>query len=130
MFLDVTSLGKNRVRGVFPVFIPSVEDAMGMFKYNQETLKNLTISDTSTLNPLVDVESAREVHMNKDASRRGHVKSLYPGVSFELRQLACGFELVQPGSEIPVTEMPLPEILEIIRNEVDPKGVFTGIPGM
>lgn len=43
MFLDVPSLGKNRVRGVFPVFIPSVEDTMGKFKYNQEALKNLTL---------------------------------------------------------------------------------------
>ncbi len=63
-------------------------------------------------------------------SRRMRVKSLHPGVSFELCQLATGFELLRPEGEIPVTEMPSHEILEIIRNDVDPNGVFTSIPGM
>ncbi len=63
-------------------------------------------------------------------TKRMRVKSLHPGVSFDLCQLACGFELLKPEGEIPVTEVPSKEILEIIRNEVDPRGVFTSIPGM
>lgn len=58
------------------------------------------------------------------------VKSLHEGVSFELCQLACGFELLRPEGEIPVTEKPSPEIIDILRRDVDPQGVFTSIPGL
>jgi len=63
-------------------------------------------------------------------SRRMRVKSLNPGISFELCQAATGFELLRPEGEIPATEVPSDEILGIIRNDVDPNGVFTSIPGM
>jgi len=63
-------------------------------------------------------------------TKRMRVKTLQPGVEFELCQAACGFELLKPEGDIPVTEMPDKEILDIIRNEVDPRGVFTSIPGM
>jgi len=58
-------------------------------------------------------------------SHRMRVKSLHPGVTFELAQKFTGFELLKPEGEIPVTPTPPPHILEILRNEVDPRGVFT-----
>ncbi len=63
-------------------------------------------------------------------SKRMRVKSLHPGVSFELLQMATGFELLKPEGDIPTTPTPSPEVLEIIRRDVDPRGVFTSIPGM
>jgi len=58
------------------------------------------------------------------------VQSLQPGVNFELAQLCTGFELLRPEGEIPVTPAPSPEVLAILRTQVDPNGVFTSIPGM
>jgi len=63
-------------------------------------------------------------------TKRMRVKSLNPGISFELCQAATGFELLKPDGEIPVTEMPSQESLDILRKDVDPRGVFTSIPGM
>lgn len=63
-------------------------------------------------------------------SKRMRVKSLHPGLNFELTQQFTGFELLKPEGDIPVTEVPSDEILEILRNEVDPRGVFTKLPGM
>jgi len=62
------------------------------------------------------------------AGKRMRVKSLHAGVSFELAQLATGFELLKPEGDIPVTEAPSVEVLEILRNEVDPRGVFISFP--
>ena len=56
------------------------------------------------------------------------IQTLHPGVSPELAQLASGFELIRPPGEIPVTPVPTKEIIGIIRNEVDPRGVFTSMP--
>ncbi|MGE5372802.1 MAG: CoA-transferase subunit beta [Solirubrobacterales bacterium] len=62
-------------------------------------------------------------------SRRMRIKSLHPGITFEIAQACTGFELLKPnGSEIPVTPTPPPEVLEILRTEVDPRGVFTKLP--
>ena len=61
-------------------------------------------------------------------SKRMRIKSLHPGVPAELAQLASGFEIVKPSGDIPVTPVPSPEILEILRNEVDPRGVFITMP--
>ena len=61
-------------------------------------------------------------------SKRMRIKSLNKGVSAELCQLACGFELLKPEGGIPETEAPTPEILEILRRDVDPRGVFIGFP--
>jgi glutaconate CoA-transferase subunit B len=62
-------------------------------------------------------------------SKRMRVKSLHPGVPIGLAQMATGFELLKPDGEIPVTPTPSPEILGVLRNEVDPLGVFTSMPG-
>ena len=44
--------------------------------------------------------------------------------------MASAFEFIVPEGDIPQTEMPSPDVLELLRNEVDPGGVFTKIPGM
>ncbi len=62
-------------------------------------------------------------------SKKMRIKSLHPGVSKDLCLLASGFEFLVPEGEIPVTEMPSPEVLEILRKDVDPRGVFTKLPG-
>jgi glutaconate CoA-transferase subunit B len=62
-------------------------------------------------------------------SKRMRVKSLHPGVPIGLAQMATGFELLKPDGEIQVTPTPSPEILGVLRNEVDPLGVFTSMPG-
>ena len=64
------------------------------------------------------------------AAKKMRIKTLHPGVSKELCRMASGFDFLEPGGDIPVTEMPSPEVLELLRNEVDPGGVFTKIPGM
>jgi hypothetical protein len=56
------------------------------------------------------------------------INTLHPGVSPELAQLASGFELIRPQGAIPVTEAPSKEILQILRNEVDPSGIFITLP--
>ncbi len=61
-------------------------------------------------------------------SKRMRIHSLHPGVSPELAQLASGFELLKPEGEIPVTPVPTQEVIDILRNEVDPRGVFTSMP--
>lgn len=61
-------------------------------------------------------------------TKRMRVKSLHAGVSFDLAQLATGFELLRPEGDIPVTEAPSDEVLEILRKEVDPRGVFISFP--
>jgi acyl CoA:acetate/3-ketoacid CoA transferase beta subunit len=64
------------------------------------------------------------------ASKRMRVKTLHEGVSFDLAQMATGFELLKPAGDIPVTHAPEPGVIEILRTKVDPHGVFTSIPGM
>jgi len=61
-------------------------------------------------------------------SKRMRIYSLHPGVAPELAQLASGFELLKPSGDIPVTPVPSKEILDILRNEVDPRGVFITMP--
>jgi glutaconate CoA-transferase subunit B len=56
------------------------------------------------------------------------VKSLTPGVTFELAQQLTGFELLKPEGAIPETKLVTPEALKVIRAEVDPRGVFTVMP--
>ncbi|WP_300668280.1 CoA-transferase subunit beta [Desulfoluna sp.] len=62
-------------------------------------------------------------------SKKMRIKTLHPGVSPELAQMATGFELQKPEGEIPVTPLPTPDIIQILREEVDPRGVFTSLPG-
>lgn len=61
-------------------------------------------------------------------SKRMRIQTLHPGVSPELAQLATGFELLKPEGQIPVTPVPTSDIIEILRREVDPRGVFTSMP--
>ena len=46
------------------------------------------------------------------------VKSLTPGVTFDIAQQLTGFELLRPKEEIPQTKLITPEALKIIRTEV------------
>ncbi len=78
----------------------------------------------------VAVVTSAGVYDFEPESKRMRIKTLHPGVSPELAQLASGFELLRPDGEIPVTETPSDDIIEILRREVDPRGVFTSIPGM
>ena len=61
-------------------------------------------------------------------SKRMRVKSLTPGVTFELAQQLTGFELLKPEGDIPETKLVTPEALKVIRTQVDPRGVFTTMP--
>ena len=61
-------------------------------------------------------------------SKRMRVKSLTPGVNFELAQQLTGFELLKPEGAIPETKLITPDCLKVIRTEVDPRGVFTTMP--
>jgi acyl CoA:acetate/3-ketoacid CoA transferase beta subunit len=65
-------------------------------------------------------------------SKRMRVKTLHPGVSFDLAQMCTGFDLLKPEVEIdvPLTNLPTMDIIEILRTQVDPHGVFTSIPGL
>ena len=60
-------------------------------------------------------------------SKRMRIKTLHPGVSADLAQLACGFELLKPDKEIPVTETPSDEILGILRNDRRNSNLYTKI---
>ncbi|MCT8973766.1 CoA-transferase [Microbaculum marinisediminis] len=51
------------------------------------------------------------------------VVSLHPGVSFETVQERTGFELPDPGKDVPVTAVPTPEELHVIREVIDPNGL-------
>ncbi len=77
--------------------------------------------------PMTVITSAG-VYDFEPESKRMRIKTLHPGVSPELAQLATGFELIRPAGEIPVTPVPTKEIIEILRREVDPRGVFTSMP--
>ncbi len=61
-------------------------------------------------------------------TKRMRVKTLHPGMTFEVAQACTGFELLKPEGEIPMTPMPSPEVISILRTKVDPRGVFTSFP--
>jgi acyl CoA:acetate/3-ketoacid CoA transferase beta subunit len=50
------------------------------------------------------------------------VTSIHPGVSQEAVRASCGFALAIE-SDVPQTQAPTAEQLELIRNEVDPSGI-------
>ena len=54
---------------------------MGNFEFNKEALKNLKIEDTSTLERLVDFESARKAHLKKDRYKHDKRMSLKEAVA-------------------------------------------------
>lgn len=76
----------------------------------------------------VAVVSPWAVYDFEPVSKRMRVKTLTPGVTFEIAQQFTGFELLRPEGEIPQTELITPEALKILRTEVDPRGVFTTMP--
>ncbi len=62
-------------------------------------------------------------------SKKMRIKALNPGMTVEIAQACSGFELIVPD-EIHFVPAPSDETLEILRNVVDPRGVFTKMPGM
>ncbi len=60
-------------------------------------------------------------------TKRMRVKSLTPGIPFDIAQQSAGFELLRPVGEIPETPMISPDVLHILRTQVDPVGVFTSM---
>jgi len=77
--------------------------------------------------PMAVITSAG-VYDFEPESKRMRMHSLHPGVSPELAQLASGFEFLKPAGQIPVTNVPTQDIIDILRKEVDPRGVFTSMP--
>jgi len=61
-------------------------------------------------------------------TKRMRIKSLTPGISFEIAQQSTGFELLKPDGDIPETSMIPPDVLDVLRTNVDPNGVFTTMP--
>ena len=60
-------------------------------------------------------------------TKRMRIKGLNPGMTVEIAQACTGFELLVPDK---IEEIPAPteEILEILRKEVDPRGIFISWP--
>jgi glutaconate CoA-transferase subunit A len=54
---------------------------MSKYSYNQEALKNLKIKDTSILDSLVDFESARKAHLNKEHGKVDKTMSLKEAIA-------------------------------------------------
>ena len=77
----------------------------------------------------VGIVTSAGVYDFEPSTKRMRIKTLHPGVSPELAQLASGFELVRPAGDVPVTQLPSKEIIEILRHEVDPQGFFISMPG-
>ncbi|HZK42859.1 MAG TPA: CoA-transferase [Syntrophomonadaceae bacterium] len=61
-------------------------------------------------------------------SKKLRIKTLNPGMTVEIAQACTGFELLVPD-EIEYLEEPPKDVLEILRTVVDPRGVFTKMPG-
>lgn len=61
-------------------------------------------------------------------TKRMRAKTLTPGIPFDIAQQTTGFELLKPEGEIPESPMITGEILDILRTDVDPNGVFTTMP--
>lgn len=61
-------------------------------------------------------------------SKRMRIKALNPGMTVEIAQVCSGFELLVPD-EIHYVEPPSDEVLTILRTVVDPRRVFTKMPG-
>ncbi len=66
------------------------------------------------------VDAAAIERIRQEAFERSRV--------MELAQQLTGFELLKPEGDIPETKLVTPEALQIIRTQVDPRGVFTQMP--
>lgn len=61
-------------------------------------------------------------------SKRMRIKALNPGITAEIAQACTGFELLVPSTVNNVPAMTA-DILDVLRRVVDPRGVFTKLPG-
>lgn len=115
-FSDAARKGKTKVLSEWshgsmaPAYKGAQPGAPGLFS------KSLLGSDILKYNPHVRV-------------MQNPMRSDPDPVAFDLAQMATGFELLNPEGDIPVTQKPSPGILEILRKDVDPRGVFTSMPG-
>lgn len=62
-------------------------------------------------------------------SKRMRIKGLNPGMTVEIAQACAGFELLVPDN-VETIPAPSDEVLTILRTQVDPRRVFTKMPGM
>ncbi len=62
-------------------------------------------------------------------SKRMRIKGLNPGMTVEIAQMCAGFELLVP-EQIENIPAPSDEVLTVLREQVDPRRVFTKMPGM
>lgn len=62
-------------------------------------------------------------------TRRMRVEELFPGVTAEQVQDNCGFRLGEAGGRPPVAEPPTPHQLHLLRNVIDPGGLYLGAKG-
>ena len=76
----------------------------------------------------VAVMSQWGIYDFEPVSKRMRVKSLTPGIPFDIAQQTTGFELLKPEGDIPESPMIPEDILNLLRIEVDPRGVFTTMP--
>ncbi len=76
----------------------------------------------------VAVMSQWGIYDFEPVSKRMRVKSLSPGIPFDKAQQTTGFELLKPEGDIPESPMIPEDILNLLRIEVDPRGVFTTMP--
>jgi len=76
----------------------------------------------------VAVMSQWGIYDFEPVSKRMRVKSLTPGIPFDIAQQTTGFELLKPEEDIPESPMIPEDILNLLRTEVDPRGVFTTMP--
>lgn len=53
--------------------------------------------------------------------------TLHPGITPEIVDMCTGFEMIIPAS-VGITEIPDDATIEILRNKIDPYGVFTKLP--
>jgi acyl CoA:acetate/3-ketoacid CoA transferase beta subunit len=58
-------------------------------------------------------------------SKRMQLLSIHPGTTLEDVVANLGFELIVPR-DLPTTEPPTPEQIHLIREEIDPEGMYTG----
>lgn len=61
-------------------------------------------------------------------SKRMRIKQLNAGMTVEIAQACSGFELLVPDV-LEFVEPPSDEVLRVLREVVDPRGVFTKLPG-
>ena len=59
----------------------------------------------------------------EETTKRMRIRSVHPGFTVEQIQDNCGFELVVPA-DVPFTEAPTQEQVDLLRGVIDPKGLL------